>query len=67
MPYVDRYVPADTNGGWGFAAGVVLLAVLLIATATFIHKKTYRHPTDVTWHGRGNSEHAQDVKTAPAR
>jgi hypothetical protein len=48
---VDRHVPADTNGGWPFAAGIILLALVCIATATYIHKKTYRHPTDVTWEG----------------
>ena len=53
MPHVDRYVPAQTHGGWPIAAGIVLLALACIATATYIHKKTYKHPTDVTWHGRG--------------
>lgn len=52
--HVDRYIPADTNGGWGVATGVVLLALALIATVTYIHKQTYRHPTDVTWHGKGS-------------
>jgi hypothetical protein len=28
--------------------------VLLIVTVTYIHKETYRHPTDVTWHGKGS-------------
>jgi len=58
MQYVDRYVPANTNGGWGFAAMIVLLALVCITTATIIHKKTYRHPTDVTWHGIGEPDHA---------
>ncbi len=46
--HVDRYVPAVTNGGWGFAAGIIALAILLIVAATVIHKKTYKHPTDPT-------------------
>ena len=54
--HVDRYVPAETNGGWGFAAFIVLVAVALIVTVTYIHKQTYRHPTDVTWHGRGSGD-----------
>ena len=54
--HVDRYIPAETNGGWGVAAGVVLLALALIATVTYIHKQTYRHPTDVTWHGKGSGD-----------
>ena len=57
-PHIDRYVPADTNGGWGFAAGIIALAVLCIAGATYIHKTTYKHPTDVTWHGRGSGDAA---------
>ena len=55
MAHVDRYVPANTNGGWGIAAGVILLAVACIVTVTIIHKRTYRHPTDVTWEARGSS------------
>ena len=52
--YTDRYVPADTNGGWGFAAGVIAFALILIASVTYIHRQTYKHPTDVTWHGKGS-------------
>lgn len=52
--YPDRYVPAETNSGWGVAALVVGLTVALIVTVTYIHKQTYRHPTDVTWHGKGS-------------
>jgi hypothetical protein len=58
MQYVDRYVPAETNSGWGIAAFIVLLAVACIATATYVHKRTYRHPTDVTWHSKGVKEAA---------
>ena len=50
-PHTDRYVPADVNGGWGFAAGVIVLALACIAAATVIHNKSYKHPTDVTWVG----------------
>ena len=53
MAHQDRYVPAETNGGWPFAGGVILLAVICIAAATMIHKKTYKHPTDVTMHAKG--------------
>jgi hypothetical protein len=55
-PHVDRYVPADTNGGWGFASFVVALAVACIVVVAYVHKQTYRHPTDVTWHGKGSGE-----------
>ncbi|HEY2374570.1 MAG TPA: hypothetical protein VGH98_01225 [Gemmatimonadaceae bacterium] len=57
MQHVDRYVPANTNSGWGVATGVLLLVLACIVTATYVHKKTYRHPTDVTWHGRGEPDH----------
>jgi hypothetical protein len=53
MEHQDRYVPADTNAGWPFAGGVILLAVACIVGATYMHKKTYKHPTDVTWHAKG--------------
>ena len=54
--YVERYVPADTNGGWGVASFVVALVVAFIVAATYIHKQTYRHPTDPTWHGKGSGD-----------
>lgn len=54
--YPDRYVPADTNGGWGFASFVIALAVVCIVTVAIIHKKTYKHPTDPTWHGVGSGD-----------
>ena len=59
MQHVDRYVPANTNGGWGFATLIILLAGVCIAAVTYIHKKTYKHPTDVTWHGRGEPDHGR--------
>jgi DNA-binding protein H-NS len=34
-----------------------------IVTATYVHKKTYKHPTDVTWHGKGE----KPEPIAPAR
>jgi hypothetical protein len=58
--HTDRYVPADTNGGWGFAAFIICVAAVCIATATYIHKRTYRHPTDVTWHGKGSGPSANE-------
>ena len=58
--HTDRYVPADTNGGWGFASAVIALAVLCIVVATYVHKQTYRHPTDVTWHGAGSGGAAHE-------
>lgn len=54
--HIDRYIPADTNGGWGFAMGVILLALVCIVSVTMIHRSTYKHPTDPTWHGRGSGD-----------
>ena len=54
--HVDQYVPAETNGGWGFASGVILLAVVCIVVVAYVHKQTYKHPTDVTWHGKGSGD-----------
>jgi hypothetical protein len=51
--YPDRYVPADTNGGWGFASFVIALAVVFNVAVTYIHKQTYKHPADTTMHGKG--------------
>ena len=43
VEYTERHIPADTNGGWPFAGGIILLTVVLIAAVTYIHKQTYRH------------------------
>lgn len=53
MPHQDKYVPADTNGGWPIAMAVVALAAALIVMVVVIHKKTYKSPTDVTYHAVG--------------
>jgi len=49
----DRYIPARTNGGWGAAAATIILALALIAGATVIHNRTYKHPTDPSWRAAG--------------
>jgi hypothetical protein len=54
--HVDRYAPADTNGGWGAAAIVIALVAICVVGATYIHKQTYKHPYDVTWHGTGSGD-----------
>jgi hypothetical protein len=53
MEHQDRFVAADTNGGWPIAAGIVALALAFIVMAYVVHEKTYKHPTDVTWHAKG--------------
>jgi hypothetical protein len=32
---------------------VVALAIVCIVVATVVHKRTYKHPTDPTWHAAG--------------
>jgi len=54
--YNERYVPAVTNGGWPFAGFVIFLVLVCVATATYVHKQTYKHPTDPTWHGKGSGD-----------
>lgn len=39
--------------GWGVAAFVVLLAVATAAGAAYVHKTTYKHPTDVRFQATG--------------
>ena len=51
-PHVDRYVPFKQEG-WGIALFVVLLAVGSAAMATYVHKSTYKHPTDVHFRAAG--------------
>lgn len=41
-----RHVPFKQEG-WGIALFVVLLAVGSALTAFYVHRTTYRHPTDV--------------------
>lgn len=51
--HVDRYIPATTNGGWGVAGLVTLLAIVCIAGATYLYQTTYKHPTDLRMEAAG--------------
>lgn len=42
----NRHVPFK-KGGWGAALLTVVGAVATFLTAFYIHKQTYRHPTDL--------------------
>lgn len=55
-PHVPRYVPARTNGGWGAIGLVWLLAVVCIVVTVVIYQRTYKHPTDPTWHAVGGAK-----------
>jgi hypothetical protein len=50
MDRVARHVPARTNDGWPVVGLVVLLAAACIVSVTVIHNRTYKHPSDPTWH-----------------
>jgi hypothetical protein len=52
-PHVARYVPAKTNQGWPVVGLIALLTFSLIAAVVVIHQRTYKHPTDPTWHAVG--------------
>jgi hypothetical protein len=49
----DRYVPARTNDGWWAAAATVLLALILATSATVIHKRSWKQPSDPTYRAIG--------------
>ncbi len=49
-----RHIPFKQEG-WGVALFVVFLAMASVATATYVHKRTYKHPTDVRFHAAGLS------------
>jgi hypothetical protein len=57
-PHTDArpavHVPFKQEG-WGIALAVVLLAVATAATAAYVHKTTYRPPTDVRFHATGSA------------
>jgi hypothetical protein len=48
MQSTDRRIEGNFSQGWGVAAFIILLVAALWTTAFTIHKKTYRHPRDVT-------------------
>ncbi len=59
----DKYVPANTNGGWGVAALVWAIVIALIVWVTYVHNKGYRHFTDV----RARPHGEPTVPAAPSR
>ena len=52
-PHAGRHIPFKQEG-WGTALLVCLLAVLTAAAATYVHKRTYLHPTDVRMKATGD-------------
>lgn len=53
-----RHIPFRQEG-WGVALFVVFLAVASAAGAAYVHKTTYKHPTDVRFQAAGASTAAQ--------
>ena len=53
-PHVDRYIPFKREG-WGIALFIVVLAIASAAFATVVHKRTYKHPTDVHFQAAGSA------------
>jgi hypothetical protein len=53
-PNAGRHIPFKREG-WGIAAFVCFLALATAATATYVHKRTYKHPTDVRMQAAGTS------------
>ncbi len=52
-PVVGRHVPFRQEG-WGIALFVCALAVGSAFTAFYVHRTTYKHPTDVRAHAVGD-------------
>lgn len=53
-PRTGTHVPFKQEG-WGIAMLVVMLAVASAAGAAYVHRTTYKHPTDVRFHARGSA------------
>ena len=52
--HTDRHIPFKREG-WGVALFIVALAVGSAAFATVVHKRTYKHPTDVHFQAAGSA------------
>jgi hypothetical protein len=53
-PHADRHIPFKREG-WGIALFIVALAVASAGFATAVHKRTYKHPTDVRFQAAGSA------------
>ncbi|HEX9484929.1 MAG TPA: hypothetical protein VF929_10120 [Gemmatimonadaceae bacterium] len=56
-PGGGRHIPFRQEG-WGAALFVIFLAVASAAGAAYVHKTTYKHPTDVRFHTKGGEAEA---------
>ena len=48
MQPTTRRIEGNFSQGWGVALFIIALVVGAFTTAGVIHKKTYKHPRDVT-------------------
>lgn len=56
--HVGQHIPFKQEG-WGVALFVVMLAVASAGGAWYVHKTTYKQPTDVRFHAAGTTRAAQ--------
>lgn len=62
-----RHVPHNPNVlGWPYAILTTAVAVALWCGAWYIHKTTYRHPTDPMFRAKGALPHGSSVKKPAA-
>jgi hypothetical protein len=52
-----RHIPFKREG-WGAAAFVCGLAVVTALAAGYVHKRTYKHPTDTRFQAAGSATKA---------
>ena len=52
--HAGQHIPFKQEG-WGVALFVVLLAVASAGSAWYVHKTTYKDPTDVRFHAAGTT------------
>ena len=57
LTHAGRHIPFKQEG-WGTALFICLLALATAATATYVHKRTYKPPTDVRFRAAGSSSAA---------
>ena len=55
--YEGKYIPFKQEG-WGFAFFVCMLAVASAGGAYYVHRTTYKHPTDIRFHAVG-TQHSE--------
>ncbi len=59
--HVDRYIKAETNGGWGFAWFIIAIAVVVNLSVFWLHSTTYYPPTDLRFRAKGAGGHGAEA------